>query len=213
MATTTEHEEPTSRRDDDGPRTSTPRGDRSSDREVEDLDDTEHFCQEQLIVFGGSVDDDKIDASIPVVQTFVEIPSAKPVHKISNNQDAIARRQEAILIGSRSMGKGHLLTAQKATRRFFTSIFPKELELLQSLLTNVERLETESGHYVYRVNKGKYTLFLRILHELGKRATVGFRLAGKTPSALPNWADEADILDVYYPPSFEIASLRITCGS
>jgi hypothetical protein len=64
-----------------------------------------------------------------------------------------------------------------------------------------------SGTSDYQVNKSQYTLLLRILHDLGRLATVLFLFSGKTPPALASWTDEADVLDTYMSPAFEIAAV------
>ncbi|KAJ7120349.1 hypothetical protein C8R44DRAFT_623658, partial [Mycena epipterygia] len=105
------------------------------------------------------------------------------------------------------MGKGFLLTAQRASRRIFTYVFPRELELLEALLTNVERLQLVGSTFGYRVEKDRFQQLLQILYRLRVLAEDSFRIAGKTPPALPSWGDDEDILDVYDQNSFEISGV------
>ncbi|KAJ7435538.1 hypothetical protein B0H11DRAFT_2257101 [Mycena galericulata] len=45
----------------------------------------------------------------------------------------------------------------------------------------------------YRVEKDQYQLLLRIPHDRRRVAEDSFRLAGKTPPALPSWGEDEDI--------------------
>ncbi|KAJ7114179.1 hypothetical protein C8R43DRAFT_1138466 [Mycena crocata] len=132
--------------------------------------------------------------------------------RIGTNADILARRADAIVKGVNPINKGFLLRAQKASRRLYSFVFPKELDLLDSVLTQVEQLVLQGVHYegvqyAYRVDKDKYQLLLRILYDLRKSAEDSFRLSGKTPPALPSWGDDEDLSEAYRPNSFEILAV------
>ncbi|KAJ7675606.1 hypothetical protein DFH06DRAFT_1291922 [Mycena polygramma] len=210
MATTTEHEEHGSSGTITPRRTSTPIRRQSPEHPADvphsNITDSSMFGTETFEGYDGAIDDADIDESQAPVQTQIDIAAMRPFTKIAQNAEIVARRQEAILIGSRAMGKAFLVTAQKATRRFYTSTFSKELELLETLLTHVDRVETRSGQFAYRVDKARYTLLLRILHDIAKPTRNSFLLAGKTPPSLPSWGDEEDITNAFLPNDYEIAA-------
>jgi hypothetical protein len=91
-----------------------------------------------------------------VMRPTVTVPTTQPLPKIGTKAAILARRSEAIDKGAPSMGKGFLLTAQKAMRKLHSSIFPRELDLLEKLFSEVERLELFDGTLVYRVEKARF---------------------------------------------------------
>ncbi|KAJ7150131.1 hypothetical protein C8R43DRAFT_1128178 [Mycena crocata] len=154
--------------------------------------------------YDGPLEDDDINASMEVSATTIMVPTLKPLFKIGTNAAILARRSEALIKGATAIGKGVLLSAQKASRRLFSTVFPGELDLLEDLLTNVERLELRDGSPVFRVVRAKFQKLQHILLQLRGLAEDSFRAAGRTPQSLPSWGDDEDILEVYDPNAFEI---------
>ncbi|KAJ7491873.1 hypothetical protein B0H11DRAFT_1911780 [Mycena galericulata] len=204
MATTTVHEDPPTA--DEHPRTSTPRREGSShpDPLEPEFEASAEFKGLPLQPYDGPVDDDAIDQSLPVVKTTVTVPTLRPLSKIGTNSAILARRSEAITKGATAIGKGFLLRAQRASRRIYSSVFPRELDLLETLLTEVEKLELLDGSFAYRVDQATYQYLLQILYKLRSLAEDSFRIAGKTPQTIPSWGDDEDILEAYDQNSFEI---------
>ncbi|KAJ6554884.1 hypothetical protein B0H19DRAFT_1154749 [Mycena capillaripes] len=82
--------------------------------------------------------------------------------------------------------------------------FPKQWELLNRILKDLERLTLVHGEYVYRAQKNKYRVLLRVLETMRRESEQSFVIEGKTQLALPQWGDRDDILDVYRANDFEI---------
>ncbi|KAJ7448259.1 hypothetical protein B0H11DRAFT_1929195 [Mycena galericulata] len=194
------------------PRTSTPPRESTADVTVPEFDASTEFEESPLQDYDGPVDDEVIVEATPVQNIHIVVPTFRPFSKLGLNSAIIARRQEALLKGANPTGKGFLLTAPKVTRRFYTSLFPRELDMLDTVLTDVERLELVDGTYGYRVNKDQYKMLLRMLYDLRRLAEDAFRLEGKTPPGLPSWGDDEDITDVYIPNAFEILGSKDFSG-
>ncbi|KAJ7730524.1 hypothetical protein B0H16DRAFT_1469497 [Mycena metata] len=197
MATTTvrdeEHPSP--------PLTSTPRR-RNSGAEDEtspDFDSHDQFEGPPLSDYEGPVDEEDIRESTPIQIVPLSVPTLRPYAKIANNHDIVIRRNDALGKGAVAIGKEFLMTAQKASRRLYSHVFPRDLELLENVLSRVEKLELRRADHPdgYRVEKNSYQSLLRIAED-------SFRLGGKTPPALPSWGNDEDISEVYTPDSFEI---------
>ncbi|KAF8202748.1 hypothetical protein K438DRAFT_1580944, partial [Mycena galopus ATCC 62051] len=190
--------------DDRGPHTSTPRRGQYEDETVPDFGSSTEFEDTPLEDYNGPVEEDSVDNTAPVEKLSVRVPTLRPLSKIGNNSLILARRSEALAKGATGTGKDFLLGASKASRRLFQYVFPKELEMLDTLLTEVERLEVYGKDGGFRVEKTRYRLLLRILQRLRARAEDAFRIDGKTPPPLPTWGDDEDIFNVYEKNAFEI---------
>ncbi|KAF8139138.1 hypothetical protein K438DRAFT_1533132, partial [Mycena galopus ATCC 62051] len=83
-------------------------------------------------------------------------------------------------------------------------VFLKELQMLENLLTDVERLEVFGKDCGFRVQRDPFRLLLRILQKLRTKAEDSFRVEGKSLPPLPTWGDDEDILEVYDQNGFEI---------
>ncbi|KAJ7601798.1 hypothetical protein DFH06DRAFT_1153477 [Mycena polygramma] len=202
MSTSILHEDPA----DGNPRTSTPPPGRSSSQEVTapDFEASAEFEDSPLQDYSGPVPDNNVDPSAPARRTQVTVPTLKPLSKIGNNAQILARRTEALAKGASGTGKDFLLTATKASRRLYQHVFPKEFQLLDALLTEVEILQLFGMGAGYRVEKDQFRLLLRILQKLRAIAEDSFTVDGKTPPPLPTWGDDEDILEVYDQNAFEI---------
>ncbi|KAJ7500113.1 hypothetical protein FB451DRAFT_1359047 [Mycena latifolia] len=164
------------------PRTSTPPQQPHQDETAPDLDEKQEFNLDPLGDYNGPIDDDFVDPSEPPTTVLVEFPVLKPFGKIGANTQILARRADALVKGAHVIDKGFLLQAQKASRRLFRTVFPKELELLEAMLCSVERSRNVFNHApLYRVSQKSYQLLLRILWDLRRQAEDSFLLAGKYP--------------------------------
>ncbi|KAJ7652713.1 hypothetical protein DFH06DRAFT_1134167 [Mycena polygramma] len=178
----------------------------SSSQEVTapDFEASAEFEDSPLQDYSGPVPDNNVDSSAPTRRTQVTVPTLKPLSKIGNNAQILARRTEALAKGASGTGKDFLLTATKASRRLYQHVFPKEFQLLDALLTEVEILQLFGMGAGYRVEKDQFRLLLRILQKLRAIAEDSFTVDGKTPPPLPTWGDDEDILEVYDQNAFEI---------
>ncbi|KAJ7618336.1 hypothetical protein DFH06DRAFT_1298503 [Mycena polygramma] len=202
MATTTEHEDLSAH----SPRTSTPPPGRSQSQDVTvpDFEASAEFEDTPLQDYKGPVAENRVNSSVPVVKVQIKVPTFKPLSKIGTNAQILARRTEALVKGASGTGKDFLLTATKASRRLTQHVFPKELQLLDTLLTEVERLEVFGLDAGYRLVKDQFRFLLRILKRLRALAEDSFVIEGKTPPPLPTWGDDEDVEEVYDQNAFEI---------
>ncbi|KAJ7886995.1 hypothetical protein B0H14DRAFT_2562955 [Mycena olivaceomarginata] len=158
------------------PRTSTPPRGRTDDETVPGFEVSTEFEDVPLRDYNGPVEDTSVDTSVPVVKIDIKVPTLRPLSKIGNNSHILARRAEALTNGATGIGKEFLLDAPRASRRLFQHVFPRELELLDTLLSEVERLEVIGIESGYRVIKDQFRLLLRILQKLRTIAEDSFRI-------------------------------------
>ncbi|KAJ6454793.1 hypothetical protein C8R45DRAFT_1111727 [Mycena sanguinolenta] len=186
------------------PRTSTPLHAHNTDETIPDFGASTEFEDAPLQDYDGPISDDAVNTAVPVIRTSLTAPTLRPLSKIGSNPQILARRTEALAKGATGTGKDFLMVASKASRRLFQHIFPKELELLETLLTQVEQVELLSKYPAYRVERDNFRLLLRVLRKLRAQAEDSFRIEGKTLPPLPTWGDDEDISEVYDPNAFEI---------
>ncbi|KAJ7668200.1 hypothetical protein B0H17DRAFT_1142550 [Mycena rosella] len=120
------------------------------------------FNLEPLRDYNGAIDNDDHDLSEVPLDSLpvVEFPTLKPPGKIGNNSEIQARRLEALHKGSSAICKGFLVNGQKASRRLYSSVFVKELDLLTRTLTSLDRsFVKHTGGYGYRVGKDTAEFF------------------------------------------------------
>ncbi|KAJ7619763.1 hypothetical protein DFH06DRAFT_1010895, partial [Mycena polygramma] len=153
--------------------------------------------------FDGPVDDDELSDAAPV-GVAVDFPTLRPLGRIGNNTDILARRSEALAKGARAIHKGFLLQGLKLSRTVASEEFPKQWELLNRTLKDLQQLTLVTGDYVYRVQKNNYRVLERVLDTMRRESEHSFTIEGKTQPALPQWGNRDDILDVYRPNDFEI---------
>ncbi|KAJ7877087.1 hypothetical protein B0H14DRAFT_2567927 [Mycena olivaceomarginata] len=211
MATTTVHEDLPP---DDHPRTSTPRRDRSPrGNDTADVDESVLFEGHPIHDYDGPVEDEEINNTVPVVRPTVTVPTTQPLPKIGTKAAILARRSEAIDKGAPSMGKGFLLTAQKAMRKLHSSIFPRELDLLEKLFSEVERLELFDGTLVYRVEKARFQQLQQIFDPARDRflrwpTLVLVALAGDGGYTEGGWRERVERYNVVESLSLKISSVK-----
>ncbi|KAJ7190487.1 hypothetical protein GGX14DRAFT_604104, partial [Mycena pura] len=81
-------------------------------------------------------------------------PALGPLARIGSSSYIRSRRQAALDLGSRVFHKPWLKTAVPATRRMFRVVFSDELQLLESLLTEIECAPSrDHSQFGYRVQK------------------------------------------------------------
>ncbi|KAJ6523737.1 hypothetical protein B0H19DRAFT_1276827 [Mycena capillaripes] len=156
-----------------------------------------------LAKLGDAVDDEELNEDAPLEVT-IDLPTLRPLGRIGNNTEVLARRSEAINLGAHAINKGFLHQGLKLSRSAAREEFPKQWELLNQTLRDLERLTLVSGAFVYRVRKTNYRVLLRAMDTMRRESEQSFLIEGKTPPALPQWGDRDDILDVYHPNDFEI---------
>ncbi|KAJ7633537.1 hypothetical protein DFH06DRAFT_1139874 [Mycena polygramma] len=146
-----------------------------------------------------------IEAPMPCV---VDIPSLKPVSQIGRTPEIQARRVDALQLGSKAIDKPALIDAAVASRRLFLSVFSKELNLLERVLTHLEHIRvgspSPSSPTGYRVQQPEFRLLMRTLWNTRSVAEDSFRLLGSSVPRLPSWGNDDDILDFHNENDFEI---------
>jgi hypothetical protein len=181
---------------------------RHQDETVAEIDPNELFSHlDPLEELTGPVDDQDVDTATEPVVVATEKHTFKSLGKIGHNPVILARRSEALLKGLKTINKQYLMSAQKASRKMYTVVFPHELELLYEILIKPERLQLLSGDKAYRVQKDVYQVLLRILFDLRKASQDSFRLAGKTPPSIPSWGDDDDLEETYLENDYEILGI------
>ncbi|KAJ7652816.1 hypothetical protein DFH06DRAFT_1418481 [Mycena polygramma] len=153
--------------------------------------------------FDGPVDDDELSDAAPV-EVAVDFPTLRPLGRIGSNTEVLARRSEALAKGARAIHKGFLLQGLKLSRTVASEEFPKQWELLNRTLKDLQQLTLVTGDYVYRVQKNNYRVLERVLDTMRRESEPSFTIEGKTQPALPQWGNRDDILDAYRPNDFEI---------
>jgi hypothetical protein len=149
------------------------------------------------------VDDEELSDEPPVVVP-IDLPTLRPLGRIGNNTIVLARRSEALTRGAHAINKGFLHQGIKLSRSVAREELPKQWELLNELLRDVEQLTLVDQRFVYRVRKNEYRVLLRVLETMRREAENSFLIEGKTPPTLPQWGDRDDISDAYRPNDFEI---------
>ncbi|KAJ7170728.1 hypothetical protein C8R43DRAFT_1103183 [Mycena crocata] len=177
----------------DSPRHPTPPNSPNHNSVHKEISPTEReFGLKSLEPYNGPLDI-ALDTSAAVVASSVRMPTLKSSGRIGKNAEVQDRRIECLHIGSCAIGKEFLLDASAASRRLYsTQFFTKELNLLDHVLTAVERVTPN------------YLLLLRLLWNLRRRAEDFIRLSGESMPQIPSWADDANILHFYNGNDFEI---------
>src|ERR1700761_4588517 len=161
----------------------------SEDDEVKDLD----HDPLQHSSYHGPVSDQDLRLDEAVTQKIqLEIPAMRPFIQIGGKDNAVlARRDHALKKGACMLGKEHLLEAEPASRRLYHEVFMKELGLLETMLTLLERTQFKEGEaFSYRILENNYWVLNRILKQIGDTAKRSFDFAGLPLPPIPSWGNK-----------------------
>jgi hypothetical protein len=98
---------------------STPPRGTHDEETVPDFEASAEFEDVPLCDYDGPVPDAFVDTVAPVSKIQVKVPTLRPLAKIGNNTQILARRTEALTKGATGTGKDFLLDASRASRTLF----------------------------------------------------------------------------------------------
>ncbi|KAJ7814573.1 hypothetical protein B0H13DRAFT_2381646 [Mycena leptocephala] len=99
------------------PRMSTPPRGIHDEKTVPDFEASAEFEDVPLRNYDGPVLDTFVDTAAPVLKIQVKVPTLRPLAKIGNNTQILARRTEALTKGATGTGKDFLVDVSRASRR------------------------------------------------------------------------------------------------
>ncbi|KAF7372967.1 TY3B-TY3B protein [Mycena sanguinolenta] len=182
--------------------------DRSANSTIPDLAPDQAFNLPALENYTGPIDEDEVKVSSSPEDITLDWPALKSISKIGGNTEIQARRLQAIVLGCHAIGKGFLVNAQKAGRKLYRDKFPEEFDLLDRVLSDVQRIDLASiDAHAFRLDRNEYELLVNVLADLRQISTEGFQLAGKALPTIPTWGEDEDPSEYYRQNNFEILAI------
>ncbi|KAJ7211686.1 hypothetical protein GGX14DRAFT_623322 [Mycena pura] len=118
-------------------------------------------------------------------------PALGPLARKGSSSYIRSRRQAALDLGSRVFHKPWLKTAVPATRRMFRVVFSDELQLLESLLTEIECAPSrDHSQFGYRVQKHVLEAVFNSLKLTLHRAAHNLRITATCSPMIPTWGND-----------------------
>ncbi|KAJ7226153.1 hypothetical protein GGX14DRAFT_386827 [Mycena pura] len=160
----------------------------------------------KLVDLRGSLDPTQADPTSEIQSIKANFPSKQLFYIL----DPLLRqrRYSCLRAGATMFEKEHLRKVKVVTKRLALQVFPRELQLLEKVLSRAEaQNRLDSDGMGFRLIDKEYQILQQVLFMLKLTAEDAFRMAGKTPPTLPSWGADDDSELFYCMNDFEILAV------
>ncbi|KAJ7653583.1 hypothetical protein DFH06DRAFT_1133734 [Mycena polygramma] len=152
-----------------------------------------------------------MDPEDPPTWQMIDLPTLHSLRKIRRNHYVRTRREECISKGIMGLLKPSLRDMQVATRRLQRDIFPRELDALDSLLTQVQTnriyddsMDPAETRTAYRLSPSHYHQLIAFLYFMRGMAVEAFGMMGRDVPAFPYFGSTGQVQIWHNENDFEI---------